>query len=253
MTGGRSRGDIVLEVSDLRKEFGGITALDGVNVSIDEGQIVGIVGPNGAGKSTLFNCIMGVYEPTAGRISLRGEEITGNRPSAIVQQGLSRAFQQARVFPELTVRENMIVNQQHADERLLLTLVTTTDPEVESRIEELLDFVGLSDHADKPGGALSGGQKKLLNLAGTLLRDPDIVLLDEPTAGVAPSLVDEITQLVGELHEGGQTFLIIEHDMDVIRSIAEHLYVLASGTNLTEGPPEEALADPEVLEAYFGE
>lgn len=242
----------LLTVQNFRKEFGGITALDGADLEVDEGEIVGLVGPNGAGKSTLFNCVMGVHSPTNGSCALDGTEITDAKTASIVQKGISRTFQIPRVYPELTVRQNMQVSQPHDDESLVKTLVQTTDDEIEARIDELLDFMGLTRLADQPAKNLSTGQKKLLNIAATRVSDPDIVLLDEPVAGVNPGLVDEIVDSILELNETGSTFLVIEHNMEVIREISDYVYVLAEGTNLTEGDPETALNDPRVLDAYFG-
>jgi ABC-type branched-subunit amino acid transport system ATPase component len=243
----------VLEVEDLHKEFGGVIALDGADIEVREGEIVGLIGPNGAGKSTLFNCIMGVHNVDQGRVRIRGEDITTEYTSEIVRSGVSRTFQMARVFPELTVRENMLVNQAHEDESLLGTVVSPSDDEIVGRAEELIEFVDLDHLIDEPAGDLSTGQKKLLNIASTLLRDPDVILLDEPTAGVNPALVDDIMDSILELNEEGRTFFIIEHDMDVIRKLSDHVYALANGTNLTSGAPEAVLSDDAVLESYFGE
>lgn len=243
----------VLEVENVEKNFGGVVALNGTSLEVRDGEIVGVVGPNGAGKSTLFNCIMGVYPPTDGQVFLRDEDITSMYTSQIVRAGISRTFQLARVFPELSVRENMEINQAHEGESLLKTVVSGTDDTTTERIEEIIEFVALDHLIDEPAGNLSGGQKKLLNIASTLVREPDIVLLDEPTAGVNPGLVDDITDTILELNQEGSTFLIIEHDMDVIRKVSDYVYVLADGANLTDGEPQHALQDPQVLEAYFGE
>jgi ABC-type branched-subunit amino acid transport system ATPase component len=230
-----------------------VIALDGADIEVREGEIVGLIGPNGAGKSTLFNCIMGVHNVDQGRVRIRGEDITTEYTSEIVRSGVSRTFQMARVFPELTVRENMLVNQAHEDESLLGTVVSPSDDEIVGRAEELIEFVDLDHLIDEPAGDLSTGQKKLLNIASTLLRDPDVILLDEPTAGVNPALVDDIMDSILELNEEGRTFFIIEHDMDVIRKLSDHVYALANGTNLTSGAPEAVLSDDAVLESYFGE
>lgn len=243
----------VLAVRDVAKRFGGVIALDGASLDVTEGEIVCVVGPNGAGKSTLFNCVMGVHQFDSGSVYLRDEEITGKYTSAIVQSGLSRTFQQARTFPGLTVRENMIANQAHHDEGLLRTVVEQTSDETMSRIEELVEFLDIDHLIDEDAGNLSTGQKKLLNIASTLLRDPDVVLLDEPTAGVNPGLINEITDAILDLNERGTTFLVIEHDMDVVRKIGDYVYVFSNGTNLVDANPETALEDPRVLEAYFGE
>ena len=254
-TASRKRTDTeaVLELDDLRKEFDGVTALDGATLEVRRGEIVGLVGPNGAGKTTLFNCVMGALEPTSGQVTLDGQDITHTPTHDIVGRGLSRTFQIPRVFPELTVRENMIAHQPHHDEGMLGTVYRETDDETSARIDELLSFVGIEGMAEEPAGDLSTGQQKLLNIAATLLPDPAVVLLDEPAAGVNPGLVEDITDLLLDLNEQGRTFLLIEHEMDVIRKVSDHVYVLANGTNLTDGDPETALSDPRVLEAYFGE
>jgi branched-chain amino acid transport system ATP-binding protein len=240
-------------VRDVEKRFGGVVALDGVTIDVLEGEIVTLIGPNGAGKSTLFNCIMGVHPVTSGSVRLDGEDITEKYTSEIVQSGLSRTFQMARTFPQLTVRENMVANQGHRDESMLGTVLSGTDDETMARIEELVEFLDIGHLIDEPAGNLSTGQKKLLNIANTLIRDPDVVLLDEPTAGVNPGLIDDITGSIMDLNDQGSTFFVIEHDMDVVREIADYVYVFANGTNLVDGSPAEALQDDRVLEAYFGE
>ena len=241
----------VLEIDSLRKEFTGVAALDGVSLEIKNKEIVGIIGPNGAGKSTLFNCVMGVYEPTDGEVHLGETDITGEFTSRIVRRGISRAFQQARVFPGLTVRENMLANQDHEDENVVRTLFSNA--EMTDRMNDLIRQVGLWDLRDRKAGELSTGQKKLLTIAAALMQDPEIVMLDEPTAGVNPNLIDDIINTIVDLNHDGATFCIIEHDMDVIHTLSDYVYVLNNGTNLTEGPPEVALDNPDVLEAYFGE
>lgn len=245
--------DGILAVRDIEKRFGGLVALDGARVDILDGEIVSLIGPNGAGKSTLFNCIMGVFPVTSGSVTLNGEELTDKYTSEIVQSGLSRTFQQARTFPQLTVRENMVANQAHHDESLIGTVVSSTDDETMARMEELVEFLDIDHLIDEPAGNLSTGQKKLLNIASTLLRDPDVVLLDEPTAGVNPGLINDITDAILDLNERGTTFFVVEHDMDVVRKIADYSYVFANGTNLVDGKPAEALQDDRVLKAYFGE
>jgi branched-chain amino acid transport system ATP-binding protein len=249
----RASTETVLEVTALRKEFEGVVALDGADVEVREGEIVTLIGPNGAGKTTLFNCVMGTLAPTGGRVRLRGDDITGLKTSDIVKRGLSRTFQIPRVFPELTVRENMIANQNHRNESMLRTLYAATDAATDARIDELLSFVDLAAEADEPAGDISTGQQKLLNLATTLLRDPDVIMLDEPTAGVNPALIDDITDKLLRLNREGRTFLVIEHNMDVVRKITDYVYVLDSGTNLVDGQPGPTLSDDRVLEAYFGE
>jgi ABC-type branched-subunit amino acid transport system ATPase component len=247
----RSEAEPILKIDGLRKEFPGVVAVDGVSLEVRDGEIVGIIGPNGAGKSTLFNCVMGVHEPTDGQVQLGDTDITGEFTSRIVRKGVSRAFQQARVFPELSVRENMVANQDHENENLLGTLFSSA--EMTERMNDLVTQVGLWELRDRKAGELSTGQQKLLTIAAALMQDPEIVMLDEPTAGVNPNLVDDIISTIIELNQAGATFCIIEHDMDVIHTLSDYVYVLNNGTNLTEGPPSVALDDPDVLEAYFGE
>lgn len=248
----RPDSETILTVENLRKEFEAVVALDGVDMTIRRGEIVGIVGPNGAGKTTLFNCIMGSLSPTSGSIRLFDTDITDSPPTSIVQQGLSRTFQIPRTFPELTVWENMEIYQSHSEESVIKTVYRDTDATTSDQINELLSVVGLEDMASEPASSLSTGQQKLLNIAEALLKDPEIILLDEPAAGVNPKLVDDISDLIFELGAEGQTFVIIEHDMDFVRELTEYVYVLANGTNLTAGRPGSALNEPRVLEAYFG-
>ena len=248
----RTDAEPILQIEGLRKEFGGVTALDGATIEIREGEVCTLVGPNGAGKTTLFNCVMGTFPPTDGTVRLRDEDITGQPTHETVKSGLSRTYQIPRVFPELSVRENMEVNQRHGDESMLATLYSQTDEATDDEIDRWLSFVGLESMAESGAGELSTGQQKLLNIAATLVRDPDVLLLDEPTAGVNPGLVDDIAAMLAELNERGRTVFVIEHDMDFVRQISDYIYVLADGTNLVEGPPGEALNDPRVLESYFG-
>jgi len=243
----------VLEVQDLTKKFGALTALDGVDLRVKKGEIIALIGPNGAGKSTLFNCLMSVFPVSSGDIWFRGENITTLSTDKIVKRGISRSFQTARVFPKLTVRENMVVFQEHATENMLTTTVSAPESQYSDRIADLLEMVDLIKLADQPANTLSGGQKRLLTIASALLRDPDLILLDEPVAGVNPALVDKIIEIVTDLNDQGHTFLFIEHDMDVMREIAQRTYVFANGQNLVQGAPGEVLTDDRVLEAYFGE
>jgi len=243
----------VLEVDGLTKRYGKIKALKDVNIQIDHGEIVGLIGPNGAGKSTLFNCIMSVVPVTDGDVWLREEKITSLKTADIVKRGVSRSFQVARVFPKLTVWENMAVFQEHVNENMFKTTVASPEGSAGTRIDELLEMVDLEKLSDEQAGNLSGGQKRLLSIASALVRDPDLILLDEPTAGVNPGLVDDIIDIITTLNDQGHTFLFIEHDMDVMEEIAERAYVLANGQNLVKGKPDKVLADDRVLEAYFGE
>ncbi len=251
---------IPLRVQDLRKEFGGITAVDGASFQVEEGTLTGLIGPNGAGKSTTFNCITGVLEPTAGAVYFRGEEITGLEPHTVANRGLVRTFQIARELEEMTVLENMMLAPRgQRGESLWRSVLPFTrnsvvdqEGEVLERCWEMLDFFEIDHLAYEYAGTLSGGQRKLLELARALLTEPEMLLLDEPFAGVNPSLEARLLEHVHELREQGYTFLIVEHDMDLIMENCEHVIVMHQGKVLMEGTPEEVRTDERVIEAYLG-
>jgi ABC-type branched-subunit amino acid transport system ATPase component len=229
-----------LELHDVRKSFGGVTAVNGVSLALDAGRIYGLIGPNGSGKTTLFNCITGVERRDAGRILLHGQRIDGLRPWQIAQKGVGRTFQVTRVFPELTALENLLV-------------VTRGDrAEAERRALELLAFVGLQALRDEYAGNLSYGQQKLVEFVRVLMRDPSLVLLDEPAAGVNRTLLNDLLEAVRRLREQGKTILLVEHDMKVVMGLCEVVFVLDHGEKIAEGPPGVIQADERVIEAYFG-
>jgi branched-chain amino acid transport system ATP-binding protein len=249
-----------LRVDDLHKSFGGITAVDGATFQVERGSLTGLIGPNGAGKSTTFNLITGMYEPDAGSVTFNGEEITGLEPHEVANRGLVRTFQIARELKQMTVLENMMLAPKGQVGESLWRSVT---PGVRSRVvdqeEELLErawetleFFEIDHIADEYAGNLSGGQRKLLELARALLTDPDMLLLDEPFAGVNPSLENRLLDHVHELREQGYTFLLVEHDMDLIMDNCEHVIVLHQGRVLTEGSPADIKSNEEVIEAYLG-
>jgi branched-chain amino acid transport system ATP-binding protein len=242
-----------LEVASILKRFGGLTALNGISMHIDESEIVGLIGPNGSGKTTLFNCITGLLKPDNGKIFLRGDNITAKSPHEVIQKGISRTFQITRVFPELTVMENMLMSISHKKESRINPLYQKSSNEEIKRASELLEFVGIMKLAYEFGGELSYGQQKLLELASALMQNPSVVLLDEPTAGVNPTLINKITErILGANEEFGVTFLVIEHNMDVIMEISQRMYALSSGEVIAEGDPEKVRDNPEVFEAYLG-
>ncbi|MGB9963631.1 ABC transporter ATP-binding protein [Halobacterium hubeiense] len=249
-----------LRVKGLRKEFGGITAVDGASFDVEEGSLTGLIGPNGAGKSTTFNCITGVHEPTAGDVFFRGEEITGLAPHEITRRGLVRTFQIARQLDEMTVLENvMLAPGGQRGESIARSVVPglrggVVEQERELREEawETLEFFELDHLATEYAGNLSGGQRKLLELARALMTDPDVLLLDEPFAGVNPTLEEKLLDRIHDLREQGLTFLLVEHDMDLIMENCEHVIVMHQGRVLDEGPPEQIQDNEEVVEAYLG-
>ena len=249
-----------LQVRDLRKRFGGITAVDGVSFHVEAGSLTGLIGPNGAGKSTTFNCITGVHEPDSGSVQFDGEEITGYSPPEIANRGLVRTFQIARELEEMTVLENMMLApRDQIGEKLLHAVmpglrddVIAQEIELREAVWETLEFFEIDHLAEEEAGNLSGGQRKLLELARALMVDPEMLLLDEPFAGVNPTLEEKLLDRIHELTEQGYTFLLVEHDMDLIMENCEHVIVMHQGTVLAEGTPSEIKDDERVVEAYLG-
>ncbi len=248
----------MLEVGRLVKEFGGLRAVDGVSFTLRANTITGLIGPNGAGKTTLFNTIAGVHRPDSGTISFLGRSIAGMAPHRIFDEGLVRTFQIPRPFAGMTVLENcMLVPRQQAGERFWNNWfarrhVAGQERAIRERAREVLDFVGLSRLAGEFARNLSGGQQKLLELARVLMSEPKLVLLDEPGAGVNPTLLATIVEKLRELHERGITFLVIEHNMDLVMNVCDPILVMAQGKLLLEGPPQSVRHDARVLEAYLG-
>ena len=249
-----------LQVEDLRKQFGGITAVDGVSFEIEAGTMTGLIGPNGAGKSTTFNCITGMYDPDGGTVTFNGEDVTGMDPHDIAQRGLVRTFQIARELSDMTVLENMMLAPKgQRGERLWQSVLPGTrdrvieqETELVEQVWDALEFFDIDHLASERAGNLSGGQRKLVELARAMLTDPDMLLLDEPFAGVNPTLEARLLEHVHELREQGYTFLIVEHDMDLIMNNCERVIVMHQGKLLTDGTPEEVRSDEEVIEAYLG-
>lgn len=242
----------VLKVEGLTKHFGGVVALNKVSLQVERGELIGLIGPNGSGKTTFFNCVSGFYTPDGGYVYLKGKEITAHPMETICENGLYRSFQIPRAFCKLSVLENVLLSQPHRNENLIDILFRRTSKALVERAKEYVEFVGLAHLINEPAGNLSGGQQKLLELASALMKDPDVILLDEPMGGVNPTLINKITDLILDLNRSGRTFLIIEHNMEVIMEIAQKLYVLDHGVLIAQGVPEEIRNNDEVLEAYFG-
>ena len=250
-----------LVVEDLRKSFGGIDAVDGVSFSVERGSLTGLIGPNGAGKSTTFNLITGVHEPDAGRVAFEGETLTGMRTSSIANSGLVRTFQIARELEEMTVLENLMLSPRGQSGETLANAVlpglrgSVRDEERELRetVWETLELFEIDHLAEEHAGNLSGGQRKLLELARALMLDPTMMLLDEPFAGVNPTLEEKLLDRIHELREEGLTFLLVEHDIDLIMEHCEHVVVMHQGQVLAEGPPAEIRSNDRVIDAYLGE
>ena len=228
----------ILEIQDVRKSFGGVHALAGCGFSVGEGEIVGLIGPNGSGKTTLFNTIVGYLPLDGGRILYRGENVTGLPPYQIARKGIGRTFQVTRIFPKMTLMENVTL--------------PTRNVAAGDRAHELLELVGLTDLRDEYASDLSFGQQRLLSIIQVLMLDPGLILLDEPAAGVSPVMQKKLLELIHYLNEEGRTFLIIEHNMDVVMNNCERVVVLSMGEKIAEGSPEEVRRDEAVLTAYFG-
>ena len=248
----------MLELHGVVKEFGGLRAVDDVSFTIARGTITGLIGPNGAGKTTLFNLLAGAYRPTAGEIRFDGERIDHLPHYRIFSRGLVRTFQIPRPFGEMSVLENMmLVPKNQMGEHFWNTWLRPSAVRAEERrnrdkARDILDFVGLTRLANEPARVLSGGQQKLLEIGRALMSDPKMLLLDEPGAGVNPTLLGEIAERIVALNQRGITFLIIEHNMDLVMNLCRPVVVLASGKLLMQGEPSEVQRDPRVLDAYLG-
>ena len=248
----------VLETRGLTRDFGRFRAVDGVSLSVRRGSITGLIGPNGAGKSTFFNLVAGELRPTAGQVFLNGQEVTGLSSDALYGRGLARTFQIPRPFRRMSVLENVMlappgqVGETIAGAIFRKRAVREQEERLRARALDLLEFMTLRDLADQPAGKISGGQMKLLELARALMGDPSVILLDEPAAGVNPSLTRILIERIEELNRQGKTFFIIEHDMDFVMRHCEPVIALAEGRIVFQGTAAEAQADPLLLDAYLG-
>jgi neutral amino acid transport system ATP-binding protein len=241
----------LLEINGLSKSFGGIQAVQDCTLSVEEGSIVSLIGPNGAGKTTVFNLITGLLSIDAGQIYFGGKKINGLKPHQITRMGISRTFQITRDLQELTVLENMIVQSQVNGFWDMFGI--SMMKEEEDRAMELLSFVGIDRLAKEKSKNLSYGQKKLLEFASVLMSEPRLIMLDEPAGGVNPTLLESIIDRILQLNKKGITFLIIEHNMDLVMKISNPVICMAYGTVLAQGTPKEIQENTRVLEAYLGE
>lgn len=240
----------MLEVKGLCKYFGGIRAVEDCSFSAEAGRITALIGPNGAGKTTAFNCISRTMTPTKGEVWLDGERIDTLRPHKITAKGLSRTFQISRNLADMSVLENVVCQSKINGWRDLMKPAMSRE-EIEKAMG-ILDFLGITRIAHEDGSNLSYGQKKLMDLAALLMSDPKIILLDEPAGGVNPTLLEEIIEHIRKLNEQGLTVLIVEHNMELIMRLSHRVVVMAQGTVIADGTPDEVRENPDVLDAYLG-
>ena len=251
--------EVLLCARGLERSFYGVRALNGASLDVRAGTITGLIGPNGAGKTTVFNCLSGVIPAEAGQVTFDGDDITGWRPERISQRGLVRTFQIARGFPKLTVLETLLLHGDAQPGENVLTAVftpslsRTRERELVDRAREVAEQLNLTHVLENMASDLSGGQKKLLEIGRALMGRPKLILLDEPVAGVNPALAGEIAERIAELREAGLTFLIVEHDMDIVARLCDPVIVMAVGARLTEGSFDEIVADHRVQDAYLGQ
>lgn len=233
----------VLKALGMSKKFGGVIAVDNVDIEVGRSEVLGLIGPNGAGKTTLLNLISGLIKPDAGHVELDGRRVDGLRPHRLIRSGLARTFQIPKLFRNMTVLENVLVPMASTGMDI---------GEMRGKALRLLKLVGLAGMESMLGSELSGGQQKLLEIARALTADPKIVLMDEPLAGVHPVIKERILSTISDMRSNGVSFLIVSHDMKAITSISDRLVAMSSGKKIAEGVPSEVMLSTEVVESYLG-
>ena len=243
----------ILSVRDIKKSYGAIQAVGGVSFDVEPGEILGVIGPNGSGKTTLFNSILGQIKPDTGKVEFEGRDISGGSPLALSRLGVGRTFQNLQVFAKLSLRDNLILAAQEHTGTFWGRMFASPDNGLADRAQEMLDLFRLNHVADLPAGSLSYGQQKLVDIAMAFMPKPRLVLLDEPCAGVNPSLVDGLRELLVELNKKqGGSFVVIEHNMDFVMKLCHRVVCMVEGKVLAVGKPEEIQGNRAVLEAYLG-
>jgi neutral amino acid transport system ATP-binding protein len=240
----------LLEVQELSKSFGGLKAVDAASFTVAEGSITSLIGPNGAGKTTAFNLISGTLDADTGSVRLAGDELLGQRPHRIARRGVSRTFQITRELGDLSVLENVVMYAQGRG--LRSAIASSVSGRERDRAMDLLAFVGIANLASERAKNLSYGQKKLMEFAATLMSEPRMILLDEPAGGVNPALLERIVDRIRDVNRDGVTFLLVEHNMDLVMDLSDSVVVMAHGQVLMQGTPAEVQADDAVLDAYLG-
>ena len=247
------QGPALLKVTDLKKSYGAIRAVGGVSFEVRPGEIFGVIGPNGSGKTTMFNSVLGQITPDAGRIELNGRDITNLSPLELNRRGVGRTFQTLQVFGKMTVRDNLIVAAQEHQGTMFSRMFAPGDSGLGEKADELIDLFRIRHVADKKAGELSYGQQKLVDIAMAFMSEPDLVLLDEPCAGVNPSLVGGISTLLKQLNQKQKgSFVVIEHNMDFVMDLCHRIMVMVEGQVMAIGTPAEIRANKQVLDAYLG-
>jgi len=248
----------VLKVSGVTQRFGGLVALEGVSMEVREGEIIGVIGPNGAGKTTLFNCVTGIYKPTEGAVEMLGQDITGWKPHTINRLGFARTFQNMRLFPKMTVLDNVITGMFTRSKAGVISSILQLPAarremrEMEEKAGEILKIFGLYDLRYEMSTSLPYGPQRELEIARALASDPKLLLLDEPAAGMNEQETERLLNIIKDLQQMGYTILLIEHDMRFVMNICEKIYVLDNGRLIGKGTPAEVKSNPAVIEAYLG-